>query len=181
MSSIHNKMILKSMALPVEFGERMRVFLANVLPPSNYLREAACVMRAYLQPHSSIQFDPSCSLYEARNGAVIELGAGTGYLGLALARYISLSSQKSRSAKTLVLTDLPDVCSLLERNRSRKIPISFPDINIVIEPLSWGHLRNGENIANKLSGIHSSPLLSHIIGSDLVTKYSLFFLQRSSQ
>ncbi|KIJ51452.1 hypothetical protein M422DRAFT_776697 [Sphaerobolus stellatus SS14] len=133
--------------------------------------EAAYALMVYLQPHTRTDFDPPSSLFEYRPGAIIELGAGTGYLGLAMARYISSKSQAS-DTKTLVLTDLPDVCSLLDRNRIQEIPDGLPAVKLLIEPLSWGNLEHGKVLADKLTGIlslpQSAPLLSHIICSDLV-------------
>jgi len=126
-------------------------------------------MVAYLEPPPCTEFDPPCSLFESLPGAVLELGAGTGFLGLAMARLIS-SRRSDRDSKTLVLTDLPGVCPLLDRNRQQKIPEGLPGVNLMIEPLPWGDLHYGNVLANKLSSdaAGSAPLLSHIICSDLV-------------
>jgi len=124
----------------------------------------------YLNSPPNVEFDPPCSLFDSRTGAVIELGAGTGFLGLAMARLFS-SKICDGSSKTIILTDLPDVCPLLDRNYIQKMPNGLPNVKLFIEPLPWGIIHFVNNLADKISNnsIKSTPLLSHIICSDLVT------------
>lgn len=123
--------------------------------------EAAYAMRLYLTPpsqSSSLVFDPPCLLFgdastasvlpavflavtprppsNATRRTIIEIGSGTGYLSLALAPHLS-------AEESLILTDLHEVCPLLEKNlttaRNRwKTTGRTVEADVLVRPLPWG-------------------------------------------
>jgi hypothetical protein len=136
-------------------------------------------MKVFIDPPATLEFDPPCSL-SLREGAVVELGAGTGYLGFKLARILSQQGSSNISPKTLMLTDLEAVCPLLKRNRDQEVDpgTNLPGVDLFIHPLEWGNMEHGRRIAAELTPGASSTttvptgaLLSHIVCSDLVSKY----------
>ncbi|GAA5828968.1 hypothetical protein JCM3766R1_003885 [Sporobolomyces carnicolor] len=148
--------------------------------------EAAYLLRQYLTPIEPspnsipIEFDPPCPLYPvcektSRRRTILEIGSGTGFLGLSLAPHLS-------STDTLVLTDLENVCPLLDknlsdarhrwRNRRRRSThtagegsSSKPDDEptCLVRPLPWGDLEF-LNSEIKRAGL----LPDVILASDLV-------------
>lgn len=136
-------------------------------------------MTIYVDPTETLEFEPQCSICDGRSGAIVELGAGNGFLGLKMARILSSRQEKFKGeVKTLVLTDLEAVCPLLERNCQTRFPktTEFPSVNLLVQPLEWGNLDHGWRLAEQLtSNIPStrsnSPdaLLTHIVCSDLVS------------
>lgn len=70
------------------------------------------------QPSSNIDFDPLCSIFCESPCTILELGSGNGYVGAHLAKQLF---ESGRTVDTLVLTDLPDVCPLLEENISLEL------------------------------------------------------------
>ncbi|KAF8525945.1 putative methyltransferase-domain-containing protein [Hysterangium stoloniferum] len=137
--------------------------------------EATYIMTLYLRSPHYMDFDPPCSIStNYHRGAIVELGAGTGYIGLSIASILS-SNGLFKSPKTLALTDLSDVCHLLERNCRKKISTEASYVNLVIQPLEWGNMGHGQQMAYTLSGVvKSETLVSHIICSDLVYFPELF-------
>ncbi|KAF8589434.1 hypothetical protein K439DRAFT_1332591 [Ramaria rubella] len=145
--------------------------------------EAAYAMIFYVNPPTPLEFNPQCSICDVRGGAVVELGAGNGYLGLNMARMISRrQEQQNGNSKTLVLTDLEPVCPLLERNTRGDIhgAMAPPFVDLLIRPLEWGNLEHGRRLRDQLilrnnsrHGFHD-PLVSHIVCSDLVYFPELF-------
>lgn len=140
------------------------------------VREAAYAMLIYLGPTATLEFDPPCSICDGRSGAVVELGAGNGFLGLEMARKMSLGQGKCRDTpKTLVLTDLNAVCPLLERNCLKAVrkATELSSVNLLVQPLEWGNWDHGLRLADQLTPKASSksapPLLTHIVCSDLVS------------
>jgi len=136
--------------------------------------EAAYVLRQYLSSRDAQAFEPSNPLLRASSGprTIIELGSGTGYAGLALARAPVLLR-----SDVLVLTDLPEVCPLLGRNlmnarqqsRAPQMPakgkIALPlQADVRVMSLPWGDLEAAHDAKRGLQGRH----LTHIVASDLV-------------
>ncbi|GAA5995908.1 hypothetical protein JCM5350_001941 [Sporobolomyces pararoseus] len=136
--------------------------------------EAAYLLRRYLTPPASsplVEFDPPCPLYHlsesstiSRKRTILEIGSGTGFLGLSLAPHLL-------STDTLLLTDLENVCPLLTKNlseaRSRwriKSKRSLDDEpTCLVRPLPWGDSKFLE------SSIKQPQLLpDFILASDLV-------------
>lgn len=136
-------------------------------------------MTIYVNPTPTLEFDPQCTICDGRSGAVVELGAGNGYLGLKMARILSSRQDKSKhKIKTLVLTDLAAVCPLLERNCQSGFlkATELPSVNLVVQPLEWGNLDHGWRLAGHLTSKNPpgrseshDALLTHIVCSDLVS------------
>jgi hypothetical protein len=134
--------------------------------------EAAYLLRQYLTPSpspSSAEFDPSCPLYSparssstSRQRTILEIGSGTGFLGLSLAPHLL-------STDTLVLTDLENVCPLLEKNlsvaqyrwRRRRTPTEEP--NCLVRALPWG---DSDFLESEIK--QPGLLPDYILASDLV-------------
>ncbi|KAF8970264.1 hypothetical protein BGZ46_010538 [Entomortierella lignicola] len=96
---------------------------------------------------------------------IVEIGAGTGYAGIALARRL-------RHNCTLVLTDLEEVVPLLEKNVQNNLPQNTTHINnntdqnspcsnVHVAPLAWGNSSHAESILSK-------GRVDYIVASDLV-------------
>lgn len=132
------------------------------------------------QPSSNINFDPLCSIFCESPCTILELGSGNGYVGAHLARQLY---ESGRTADTLVLTDLPDVCPLLEENISLELrnagisrDVGSGTPNVLLHPLSWGVSDDATRLLSLLS-THSrdptrsseSSVLTHIVCSDLVS------------
>ncbi|GAA5985286.1 hypothetical protein JCM10908_002604 [Rhodotorula pacifica] len=145
--------------------------------------EAAYLLRDYLLPPSTSSspsttlFDPPCPLFDSdqpsdgeASGAairaqqtVLELGSGTGFLSLAIAP----SLRRRRTKTTLIMTDLDNVCPLLEDNLARARerwsrtaerdlsatdlaehgdltanPRASPSPDVLVRPLPWGDRRS---------------------------------------
>ncbi|KAI0067294.1 hypothetical protein BV25DRAFT_1089823 [Artomyces pyxidatus] len=130
--------------------------------------EAAYTMSFYLDSHSMHEFDPPSTFFSRRTVNVIELGSGTGIVGIMLAEKLMTAG---RLHDCVVLTDLPEVCPLLEKNL--KIHFNQSVANAVSRPLSWGNVEHALRIGYELGACFSesarpSRPLTHIICSDLV-------------
>ncbi|PWN54384.1 hypothetical protein IE53DRAFT_308409 [Violaceomyces palustris] len=175
--------------------------------------EAAYALALYLRPPSPssntirsslggeesprIVFDPPCSIFSGENrGSVVavELGSGAGFAGLHLARQLKLllgennqTSSSLHERDKVILTDLPNVVPLLERNTRRagfdptdRGTNSSPSnrrVAVTVRPASWGNQKEAQDILKELSKQEFPPSgsrpykrnpLSHIICSDLV-------------
>jgi len=134
------------------------------------------------QPSPNIDFDPPCSIFSEvhrKPCIILELGSGNGYVGSYLARGLF---ENGRTTDTLVVTDLPDVCSLLEENVtlelrkagiSRDVGTDTP--NVLLHPLAWGVSDDATKLLSLLSTQSRDPTrstefptLTHIVCSDLV-------------
>lgn len=134
-------------------------------------REAAYLLNTYIQCPRDLLFDPALLDGDdcTRPLSILELGSGTGIVSATLAEHLT-----ERDA-TLVVTDLPEVCPLLEQNLQQHISRrSAP--RVLVRPLSWGNSQEAMNIAVELGCLSSnstatsgSQHLTHIICSDLVS------------
>jgi len=126
--------------------------------------EAAYLLRRYLSvpsspssPRSPI-FDPPNPLPSSscnRRRIILEVGSGTGFLGLSIAPHLL-------STDTLVLTDLDNVCPLLEKNLASAQLKRSDKFDCLIRPLPWGD-------STALDKLRKEDLLPDIIlASDLV-------------
>ena len=120
-----------------------------------------------LQDDYSQEFDPPCSLVNSSKSiyTIIELGSGTGYVGLKVAKYLH---ERGRDSDLIVLTDLPAVCPLLERNcdRSRQ---KHGVTNTTVAPLSWGSYDDASALERYLRE-NEGRSITHVICSDLVSR-----------
>ncbi|KAF9068963.1 putative methyltransferase-domain-containing protein [Rhodocollybia butyracea] len=120
--------------------------------------EAAYILNVYINPPQNLTFDPpfhKCN----QNRRIIELGSGSGMIGMNIAR--SLTPDRD----VLVLTDLEEVCPLLERNLALEDHILRESIHVC--PLAWGNSQDAHRILHDVS--KESIPLTHIICSDLVS------------
>ncbi|TDL25821.1 hypothetical protein BD410DRAFT_819865 [Rickenella mellea] len=139
--------------------------------------EAAYLLTQYFEPapQSDWGFDPPCSMIsEPSLGeplTVIELGSGTGFVGLSLVKQLQ---QVGVRDSLVIVTDLPDVCRLLENNlhvERQKWNQNTPT-DVWVKPLAWGGLSDSNQLAVDLGLSSSNPALrrhpTHLICSDLV-------------
>ena len=104
-------------------------------------------MMLYVRDLDAYEFDPQFEF--GAEGVVVELGAGTGAAGLALAA--------AHPQARVVLTDLPEVCPLLQANAQ-----GFAGVHV--RPLSWGCAAHAEALQVEFG---PAPI-SCVICSDLV-------------
>lgn len=129
------------------------------------------------------QLSSYCSIFPSQrriDACIVELGSGTGLVGLHLARLISSSNTIShpsycdeRRAK-LILTDLPEVCPLITetiRRASTKNDAGFPGVDVYAHPLPWGDSGSVIELAEILKKEDSNSWrhITHIVCSDLVS------------
>jgi len=106
-------------------------------------------MMLYVRHSDVYEFDPRFEF--GADGVVVELGAGTGAAGLALAA--------AHPHARVVLTDLPEVCPLLQANAR-----GFTGVGV--RPLSWGCAAHARALQAELG---PAPI-SSVICSDLVCR-----------
>jgi len=105
-------------------------------------------MMLYVRSPNAYEFDPRFGFWP--RDVAVELGAGTGIAGLAIA----VAHPHAR----VVLTDLPEVCPLLQTNAQ-----GYPGVEV--RPLAWGCAAHARALRDELA-------LTHIICSDLVCRES---------
>lgn len=111
----------------------------------------------YVEAAPRWTYDPPCSMLSGESVTVLELGAGAGTAGLATAT--ALADERH----TVVLTDLPEVCALLERNAAT----SRCSTRISVRALPWGDAEAAAAVRAELCARGAGPI-SHILCSDLV-------------
>jgi predicted RNA methylase len=104
-------------------------------------------MMLYVRDPDAYEFDPRFGF--GAGDVAVELGAGTGIVGLAIAA--------AYPHARVVLTDLPEVCQLLQANAQ-----GHPGVEV--RPLAWGCLAHAQALREELA---LTPV-SHVICSDLV-------------
>ncbi|KAI9439830.1 putative methyltransferase-domain-containing protein [Lactarius indigo] len=109
--------------------------------------EAAYAMMLYVRDLGAYEFDPRFEF--GPESVVVELGAGTGAAGLAFAAVYPHAR--------VVLTDLPEVCPLLQANARGYTGVE-------VRPLSWGSATHAQALQAELD---PAPI-SCVICSDLV-------------
>ncbi|THU84188.1 hypothetical protein K435DRAFT_971296 [Dendrothele bispora CBS 962.96] len=148
--------------------------------------EAAYLLNLYLNPpiDSGIsrkplfEFDPPFNQNHTSTTTsgrtIIEVGSGSGLVASNVARSLTPGTE------LLVLTDLPEVCPLLEENLSsisaelREKADDNRD-TILVRPLTWGNHQHALSIASELGLLQddshrpqNARYLTHILCSDLV-------------
>lgn len=147
----------------------------------NIIREAAYLLLRYVNPRkyggseNTIYEPPSPynegSSYQDNGMVVIELGSGMGVTGFAVAELLAQRTSSTSSVRKVILTDLPDVCQLLEENLSLRIKqwekddIQISSSTVSVRPLSWGNFEDARHIFDEIKDLKAS--LS-ILCSDLV-------------
>ncbi|KAH7884481.1 hypothetical protein F5I97DRAFT_2037479 [Phlebopus sp. FC_14] len=131
--------------------------------------EAACALSTYVKCDGPFEFDPPFIDHQFLHQPIvaIELGSGTGVVSARIAQ--SLSSSRLR---TLISTDLPDVCPLLQQNLYRSSSSGTFDKSpggvVHVRALSWGNFEHAMSIAEEFCLLQSYTL-THIICSDLAS------------
>ena len=137
-------------------------------------REASHALKSYIQGSSDLEFDPPFLQDGLVQPVFLELGSGMGVVASTICEHLA------QTGFLLFVTDLPDVCPLLEKNLANLIrrPIVPPSSNgpvgsVFVRPLAWGNKEHALQISNELSrlSIHD-PYLTHIVCSDLVSDFS---------
>ena len=156
-------------------------------------------MNTYIGGHPDLSFDPPFFTFDDETRehlTVLELGSGTGVVAAQCIQ--TLSNRKpvaSAKAATVIVTDLPEVCPLLEKNLSKDAATSSlggtsqagaPQCELLIRPLAWGcHAHVAaifEELVERQRRGHGSSgmpivllppdtgpnIISHIVCSDLV-------------
>ena len=88
---------------------------------------AARLIEGYLSSGAAGPFEPANPLLQPAARTILELGSGTGFLARRLA-------ERLRADQRLIVTDLPDVCPLLERNLATETSRD----RVLVRPLPWG-------------------------------------------
>lgn len=118
--------------------------------------ESAFLWAAYIE-NTTHTFDPPHSWLDAPV-TLLELGAGVGTAGLATASYLAHRSACPSEAHHVILTDLPEVESLLRRN----VPWTpWAQAHVHVRPLAWGDAGHAEVILQTWTP-------THILCSDLI-------------
>ena len=133
-------------------------------------REAAYLLTLYFNASPSHAFDPPFDPHGASQLTVVELGSGTGIVGLKLAE--RLARTRTDSSNLVVLTDLPEVCPLLQENLQQHAALTERDV--WVRALPWGSRAHADTLAEEL-GLRADPpsdarprYPTHIVCSDLV-------------
>ncbi|KAJ7285157.1 putative methyltransferase-domain-containing protein, partial [Mycena rebaudengoi] len=126
--------------------------------------EAAYALKLYVRPLTDHFFDPPFLLPgpSSKPTRMIELGSGSGIVGAAIAPLLIPGRD------ILVVTDLPEVCPLLEDNLKEHLQSQGGPL--LVRPLSWGDFQHAQRIAEELSlsAAQYDSLITHIVCSDLV-------------
>ncbi|KAJ7104003.1 putative methyltransferase-domain-containing protein [Mycena belliarum] len=121
--------------------------------------KAAYALNAYIRPQPGLVFDPPLFTGpDAREPLrILELGSGSGIVAATMAPLLQ------RARDIMFVTDLPEVCALLEQNLR-----AHNDL-LLVRPLSWGSSEHARGIAAELLDLaKNSPYLTHILCSDLI-------------
>ncbi|RDB25884.1 Protein-lysine methyltransferase METTL21D [Hypsizygus marmoreus] len=131
--------------------------------------EAAYALSLYVHPPPNLQFDPPfVSQRSSRSPlTILELGSGAGLTSSHIANILNPHDD------ILIVTDLTEVCPLLESNLVACAPSTHPrnslESLIFVRPLVWGNEAHSTSIASELLDGKSSPrALTHVMCSDLV-------------
>ncbi|KAF8802486.1 hypothetical protein BYT27DRAFT_7261022 [Phlegmacium glaucopus] len=134
--------------------------------------EASYAMTFYIHPSSGFEFDPPL-IDGSRNSekiTIVELGSGSGMVAFSLAKLLKPGYDR------LIVTDLPEVCPLLQANLdAANLPTGSLSTNgklVSVRPLSWGNHHDAVALVSEhfteQSAQHSVVPVTHIICSDLV-------------
>ncbi|KAG6862469.1 hypothetical protein C0995_000015 [Termitomyces sp. Mi166 len=125
--------------------------------------EAAYFLSRYVDPPSNVKFEPPFigpSTIPRRNLVILELGSGAGMTSSRIAEVLN-------EQDTLIATDLPDVCPLLESNIRASTTSAIS--SVYARPLAWGNEVHGAAISSELlTSPEGSISLTHVVCSDLI-------------
>lgn len=126
-------------------------------------------MNTFISPPGNLDLDPPFVTPEERADPLnfLELGSGTGIVAACCMDHFGDTNM------SLIVTDLPEVCPLLEGNLARYLAPArearaTPTLRVC--PLAWGNYDQARDAISCLrESSLASPCLSHIICSDLVS------------
>ncbi|KAK0550494.1 hypothetical protein OC845_002644 [Tilletia horrida] len=164
--------------------------------------EAAYAARRFFseasRPDGALEVEPTSSLFETSTTPqsinIVELGAGAGYGGLHLSKCLHEFLRRSRPEELqggsrprprIILTDLPNVMPLMERNIAQAVAADDQLSNamdIQAKPCAWGDEPHATAILQDITSdrVQTSQddtpeqRLSHILAADLVYFPELF-------
>lgn len=117
-------------------------------------REASHALLEYFTPTSTL-FNPPCSIFATNAGkrTIVELGSGQSVASLHLAASLNKDD-------TLVLTDLPNVVSLMQQSIDTWKQTHQEGVIPVAEPLGWG---------TDIDHLKKYGEISHVVCCDLAS------------
>lgn len=98
---------------------------------------------------------------------ILDLSAGTGYIGLSLAQFFQSSDYQQKPS--VVLSDIPEALDLIKVNQELN-NIRPDNDHLKIESLLWGNRRNAKNVLKTQRGEE----LDIIIASDIIYRKNDF-------
>lgn len=124
-------------------------------------------MNQYIDADYTHQWDFDPPFFEGDTPRIyVELGSGIGVVAETLAKRAIRSE-----LDVLYVTDLPDVCQLLQSSLSKCLQDNPDTVHVL--PLSWGNEKDLQNLSLHMSGLKMGPqYFTHIICSDLVSHQS---------
>jgi hypothetical protein len=132
--------------------------------PDLVIRDASYPLLPYLTrptASSTLEFDPVCSLFrgesDPRGITLLELGSGQSLASLHLALQLATTD-------LIVLTDLPEVMTLCEKNASEKLK-GYQAAQVLAQGLAWG---DEESVALLAESVEGRGGLTHVLLCDLV-------------
>ncbi|QRV98934.1 hypothetical protein RhiJN_26953 [Ceratobasidium sp. AG-Ba] len=118
-----------------------------------------------------LEFDPPCSLFQdcIRPTTVVEVGSGTGYAGIHVARQLDSLYCRENTCTTdanVIVTDLENVVSLLEKGIKEHGHLTGVSIRLEAHALEWGNPVHADQLARRLKALRRN--VTHVLCSDLV-------------
>jgi hypothetical protein len=125
-------------------------------------------MIMYAAPTADWSHDPPFVDASTEPVLLIELGSGTGLVALEIARTLARAGRPA----TIVMTDLPEVCPLLEETAKEPLHVAGSDsalmneTTLTVHQLAWGDAVHADDLQAMLARIDHG--ITHILCSDLV-------------
>ncbi|QRW13482.1 hypothetical protein RhiLY_12481 [Ceratobasidium sp. AG-Ba] len=118
-----------------------------------------------------LEFDPPSSLFydHIRSTTVVEVGSGTGYAGIHVARQLGSFYRRENTHATdtsVILTDLENVVPLLEKGIQEHRHLTGASIRLEAHALEWGNPVHADQLARRLKALRKN--VTHVLCSDLV-------------
>ncbi|KAG8721775.1 hypothetical protein FRC08_010407 [Ceratobasidium sp. 394] len=137
----------------------------TMLPQDSYRQKDA-------EESTASEFDPRCSFFhenETQPMTVVEVGSGTGYAGIHIARQLDVFYRKRNDYSAnanVILTDLENVVPLLEEGIQEHAGALGTGVRLEARALEWGNSNHAAALAEELIKLGVS--VTHVLCSDLV-------------
>lgn len=128
-------------------------------------RESAYAIASYVSPSSWTWDPPFITPSSSDPLTILELGSGSGLVGSLLA------SNYAQGNGIVILTDLENVCPLIEENLRLQGHDITAHSQLFIRPLAWGTASHFEQIQKEILDI-AGRKVTHLVCSDLVLSLS---------